>query len=607
MTILRIYKKPMAKILYLEIDEEITSVVSRIKEVKDKAIYVVAPRSANVTSSLVNLKLLKKEVDKHKKSINLVTQDSVARNLAQEVGIKTYAKIDKNIVDLEEVPNVHNYSGDEDFAKNDEKISGEEVRSDDGDFVNQKSKIKNQNDNLKDKEPEGFVHKKLNENIKKDNQPKIKSSDYKPAILSGSKKKVKKIILIGAIILTLFAAFFACFILLPKAEVKIVLKSERVENDFDLDIDKNAAGLNIENSTIPGTEVTTTSKDESSAKATGAKDVGQKANGKIVITNKTGIARSFVTSTNFKASNGLIFKSNSAFTAPAATLNEIGDPVYGTKIVDVSASDTGDNYNIGAGSFSIIGLSTDLTSKITAVSSVVMSGGYKKTITIVSQSDYDTARDKLKTDLVKKAKEDLKTKLKDGYTYSEDALITEEANAKSTPNVGEEAGDFMVNLEIKATALSYKTTDYQEIVKANFEKAVSDQEKVLVQSNMTNIKQKLVKNDISKTGILTVNVYGTMWAAPKIDNQKITDTLSGKTKEDSLSYLKSYKEIQSSKIDLWPFWVKSIPMIEKRIQVNIEYTQTGDQKNQTTNTTQESDSTATQSSSPSDANQTINQ
>jgi hypothetical protein len=364
------------------------------------------------------------------------------------------------------------------------------------------------------------------------------------------------------------------FFILPKAELSIVLKSERVDNSFDLDIDKNAAGVNIENNTIPGELIFVEKDGEKTAQATGIKDVGQKATGKITLTNKTGISRSFVAQTRFKTAGGLYFVSNSAFVVAAASLDSMGNPVYGAKTVDVSAQETGEAYNIAATSFSIIGLSADLNSKVIASSSAAMVGGLKKQIKVVSESDYNTAKDALKEELLKTAKQELKDKKKTDQSYSEDTLVVEETGVKSTPAVGSEAESFKVELTLKVSALAYKTADYQEVVKANFEKAVSDQDKVLVQNDTASLKQTVKKNDISKTGILSVEVAGQMWAAPKTDNQKILDSITGKGSSEVKDYFAKYKEIQTYTLNLSPFWVKTVPVIEKRVHINIEYTQT---------------------------------
>src|SRR3989304_7351763 len=81
------------KILYLEIDEEITSVIDRLKKTAEADIHLVVPKEAALLQSIVNLKLLKKQADSLGKQIQIITHDKVGRNLAEQVGIHSVSKI----------------------------------------------------------------------------------------------------------------------------------------------------------------------------------------------------------------------------------------------------------------------------------------------------------------------------------------------------------------------------------------------------------------------------------------------------------------------------------------------------------------------------------
>jgi hypothetical protein len=81
------------KALYLEPDEEITSVVDRLKEIDDDEVAIVVPKRAGLLQSIVNLKLLRYQAEQQKKRISLVTTDKTGRNLASAVGLTVYQKL----------------------------------------------------------------------------------------------------------------------------------------------------------------------------------------------------------------------------------------------------------------------------------------------------------------------------------------------------------------------------------------------------------------------------------------------------------------------------------------------------------------------------------
>lgn len=79
----------MHKTIYIELDEEITSVLDKIRDEKSSEICIVAPKNATLTQGIINLKLLKKEAAKYGKTIVIATNDPQARKVIKRLEIKT--------------------------------------------------------------------------------------------------------------------------------------------------------------------------------------------------------------------------------------------------------------------------------------------------------------------------------------------------------------------------------------------------------------------------------------------------------------------------------------------------------------------------------------
>ena len=77
----------MHQTFYIDVDEEITSVIDRLRKSKATENIFVIPQRALVLQSVINLRLLKKEADKLKKQIMLVSQDEQVRAISEKVGI----------------------------------------------------------------------------------------------------------------------------------------------------------------------------------------------------------------------------------------------------------------------------------------------------------------------------------------------------------------------------------------------------------------------------------------------------------------------------------------------------------------------------------------
>ncbi len=79
----------MAQTFYIEADEEIISVVGRLRHTNDTEIVLIVPKHAILMQSIVSLKLLERETKKIGKVIMIVSQDENGRTLAEKAGLLT--------------------------------------------------------------------------------------------------------------------------------------------------------------------------------------------------------------------------------------------------------------------------------------------------------------------------------------------------------------------------------------------------------------------------------------------------------------------------------------------------------------------------------------
>jgi len=78
---------------YIDIDEEITSIIERLRKSAAKEVVIVVPKRALLIQSIINLKLLKREADKLGKEIIIVTQDKLGKLLVEKTGIAVELKL----------------------------------------------------------------------------------------------------------------------------------------------------------------------------------------------------------------------------------------------------------------------------------------------------------------------------------------------------------------------------------------------------------------------------------------------------------------------------------------------------------------------------------
>lgn len=534
----------MDELIYLELDEEITSVIDKLRKSGAKSVGLIIPRGASLIQSVVNLRLLKKEGESLGKNIALVTTDKVGRNLASQVGLPIYEDIERGEGALPET----------EIAQKPLPKPKEEVMEVD----------------LRKEKPAPL--------------PKVKVHHYKetPSTNSGREEGVRvnlgkrgprklSWILGGALVLLLILLGFSYYGF-ASATLTLNVPSEPFSKELIVTIDQGLRESKPADLRLAGEPLEKRTEGKQNFKATGKKDVGEKAKGKITVSNRTGETKNLATGTKFKSSSGLFFLSIESVGVPAGTpkIDAAGNITVtpGKADVSVEAEEPGDKYNLGPTSFTIPSLATD---KVDGASSQAFSGGTTKEVTIVTETDVSGARDKLLSDLSNQNKEALK-KEGQGKFLLEAAIETTLEESNASPKVGEEANEFELTGKVLSKVLVFNEKDLRQ--------AVVEQAKIEVLSNQSLLLSD--SDEITTTlkearysqGELMILAKLESRVGPKLDLDKLKRQLKGKSFSQGERIIKAIPEILSYKISLSPSWgLKRFPYREKNIHLKYEYQQ----------------------------------
>lgn len=538
----------MERVLYLEPDEEITSIIDRFKKLKAKKIALVVPRDAVVMQSVVNLKLLKREAENLRKELSLVTSDKVGRNLASQVGLATYDKLDQEFLRPEEEIELSDLE-----EIRDEKI--EELGKDTSD--EEMAKV--------EKSP--FDKAEINKPEKLSSAPIAPEKPKKKSFMGlRPRLKLNKRLLVFGVIFSLFVVTFITFLFLPKAQINIRVKAEKINHNFEFIADKNLVDVDLEKKSIPATLVEKTSEKESTASATGEKEIGEKAKGTITIYNSYDSASQVLNAGTKLTRDGKVFLTTQKVTVPGFTLKQ-GNSVPGTANVSIEAEKQGASYNVSAGKFTISGFPS---SQFYAQSSQALTGGFSEIVTVVSENDINTLKSNLTKELDLEIKKELIGQVEGETELLEEGILVTEVSFTTSANVDDQKSDFSGKLTLKAQALAYKKSDFENIANESFTQKISQLGKELAEVDYNNLKKE-VKSTKLEQGQMTVVVSGEAFAAPQLDQKVLKSNLAGKDRIRAEEYLTGFIEIDSVKVDLWPFWVKKVPSLEESIKINIDY------------------------------------
>ncbi len=546
----------MDEILYLEPDEEITSVIDKLKKSTGQSVGLVIPRNSSLVHSIVNLKLLKKEAEANEKEIALVTTDKIGKNIASQVGISVFEDV--------HAKRPANPLTSPDLPKGDEVIEVDMSNSAEAPASSEKSKapkIKHYNlgsDDYKSspKEPKSGIV---------DDEPPVQRSatdyashgesaahikDERQVARSDSSRSSRR----GRYLIIGLAALLiaAIVLLLPQTSILVTVAAEPFEKKIPVTVDGTAKEANTKDHILPGKLLEVSNDDAKRVMATGKKDVGDKATGTVSFANTWSSSSIDFDAGTVLTANGKNFSLKNKVTVPGATVAIVEGQLVtnaGKANADVVAAEPGDSYNIAPSKFTIQGLSGDKQAKITAESTKAFSGGFTKQVTIMTQSDVDGAKESLAADLTKTALDQIKKEAKD-LKVIDDSAFKEVVSVETNPKQADSETDYFdIKVKLKTRAMAFDEKQLHIVVdKAVQQEVPSNKELISGEGDEFNIavtgsdyaNNKLVLETDVKTKVGT-----------KVDPKAAKQGLAGKSETAVRSQLTGLPNVKD--VAIYPF------------------------------------------------------
>lgn len=541
-------------IIYIDVEDDITAIIGKVKQSREKIVALVPPKRIGVLQSAVNLRLLNRTATQNGKHLVLISGNAALTALAAAAKIP----VAKNLQSKPEIgaAPAEDKDVDEDIIDGSQLPVGELARTADR--------------GLSFSSVSPAVDEAVRENAAEEAKT---SSPVRPhtARTRAAGVKVpnfdrfrKKLMLIGAggVLLVTFlvwAIFFA-----PRANVVISARTTGTPVNARVTLDP-AATTNLQDGTIKSVTKQTKKDQTVDFAATGKKEVGTKASGSMKLTRTTPSATplSVPEGTEFTAS-GLTFVSTQSATLSSQLTPSGFDP--GSATVSVQATDIGDNYNLSARGYSssVSGVSASGTD---------MAGGTRKTITVVSDDDIKKATEQFaeqKTDDIKKA---LTKQFDSTFIVVGESFKIDQAAPASTPALGQESTDGKAKLTSSITYSLSATpkAEAKQYLDEYFKVQLKGKDDQRVYDNGSS-EAKLSNITPADDGKLAANLVANAKIGPKINDDDVKKLAAGKRYGDIQASLEAIQGVQSVDVKYSPFWVTSAPNDVKRISVEFKLT-----------------------------------
>ncbi|MDP1845845.1 MAG: hypothetical protein Q8L09_03790 [Candidatus Moranbacteria bacterium] len=650
------------KTIYIDIDEEITSVIDRMRKAEAGEVIIVAPKRALLLQSLVNLKLLKKEADRRKRRIMIVTQDKIGKKLIEKAGILAHGKVDDSMADNGETEEpaikgkqliknqelIENIEGEQEEEpvgsdsyfdeplkteasreaaspgeglknSNIDKIQFEIPAFEKTENIQSKSAKRDSARKVKDRgkpdksvqmsdivagskpkskrKEENIVEKKDEENYETEKTPLGSGQFYKKSghdphfenqtekFFSGTsimketvsrrkagklnerrlKGKVGRYFVFFAIAIVVLGGLALAYYYFPKAKITLYLKSQVKSSSVDIEASLSAAGVKGEEGIAPAKLEQLEKEKKEEFNATGSKNGGGKAIGKVVIYNDfSADNQPLVSTTRLETADGKIFRITKSIIVPGMT--KVGTETKSGAIeVDVVADKAGREYNIDPADFKIPGFKGGPKfDKFYARSAKAMTGGSTGETPLVSSQDISQAKEKIIAEAKEEAIRDLKQSLPAERKIFDDSVVVELESAAPSAAAGTETDKFFYTVKVRAKTISFSEDDVKEIIRMK-----TDENREGTISFKTPLNYMLSEENLEK-GYVKFEVKTDLETAGDIDLENFRKGVLGKNSDEIASFAKAYPAVLKADVSFWPFFTTRAPMNEKRVEIEIK-------------------------------------
>jgi len=586
------------KTLYLELDEEITSVIDKLTQIEDDEVILVAPIGAQLLSSLVNFKLLKREADNLGKNIVIVTADELGRQLAvranltakkniEETGFDNGPEIFPNIVlsGVKTLPKEEPEEKDildalvEELDLDIREVSFKEPKTELAakkmvDIIGPAKRRSGFSPRLFLKSKEFGAGKLLKKIIRSPLKTGTETISKEPTIDLGpvqerARPLLKRPYLLFVFIgLSLLMAGLVVYLILPRAEILISPKTETVSFELSVKGSKNISKIDPVLNKIPVQLIRIEKTVERDFKATGEKQLNEKARGIITVYNEySSSPQTLVATTRFLAENGKLFRINKTVVVPGAKVEE-GKIAASAIDIEVEADQPGEEYNIGPAKFTIPGLQgTVKYAGFYGRSKAPMTNGSKELVKVVSAKDLEKAEELLTEEAKTSIQQALQEQMPSDLKLIEGALLEKITEKSSSPGLEAKAERFVFKVNIVGQALLFNEAHLKDLVNLNLAAEISQDKIPLSQTQQIVWDKPIIDWDKTEVNLNLDIQEQTAW---QINIDDLIENLAGKSEIEVRKYLANQPEIKEAKVAFRPFWVKRVPKEKSKIKITVE-------------------------------------
>jgi hypothetical protein len=547
----------MAAIVYLDVDDEITSAAARIRTLEDDRIALVLPLGSRLATSRINFRLLAREAEARGKRIEVITNDASARALAASAGLPTHVSVAAfeapPAPPAPAIPPVP--PGPAVGAADATGAAGPAVPP-------PAPRTTPRTGPPPDDDSPTLAMPVIRPPAER--RAPVPQVGRRPPQRRGP--LIAAIFLAAGLILVLGTAGFA---LLPNAEIVVVPASDTVGPlELNVTAQSGVTQPDLVNLLVPATRFSFEVAATDTFPATGVKVTETAATGEVTFSSlNTGSSNTIAKGAIVETESGIEFRTLAEITLPPADIGIVDGKfvvIPSTEKVAIEALTPGVSGDVAANT--IVVVPKEENPKRTTVTNETATGGGTHTETKqVQQADIDAALTALELALA----EDFDRQVGDAVGVPEGTTLFPETKSlgTATPSVdpttlvGTDAEEFELGLTAQGSVIGANPDPVEALAKARIRTAVDDGFRLVEDSIEFTAGTPIVAGSV-----ITFPVTVQALEIRIVDGAALLARVRGLGLPQARTVLQAYGQVT---ITVWPDWVTTIPSLEGRATLTI--------------------------------------
>ena len=578
-------------VLYLDVDDEITSAAARIRRAEGNRVVLVLPFGSRVATSRINFRLLARDALMHEKRLSIVAPDGATRALAASAGLPVFASVAEYEGSLEDDKRANagraaaaataaatggravDPSAADDEAEPEAPI-GEAAAEPVGEPVTEPDATEPTIVMAVPAAAAAVSASKAGGMARPVPAPQpAAESVVRPATsipVIGSTRPIPRMPLaIGAAVvaLVLLVAGVGAYVLLPSASVVVTPREQSVgPQTLSVVADTSASQPDPEAGVVPADLISVDVSAQDTFESTGVRVERTRATGRVTFqsldTSRTNtIPKGSIVSTE----GGVQFRTLQSARLPRAQVVPPLSINPSSASVAVEAVRNGTPGNVPANAITVVPRAEDPS--ITQVRNPdPTSGGTRTEFPRIEQKDVDKAVEALQEQLAGSFQDELRDPsiAPPDTTIFEDTAVLGEATPSVDPTelVGQELESFELGLTSTGTVVAVDPSPVESIAQTRLESFVSPGFQLVDGSVRIDPGAPVIEG---QTVRFPVTVEASQVQVP--DAAELKRLILGKPLAEARSILAPFGDVE---LKLWPDWVSSVPTLDARVDVEVQ-------------------------------------